>query len=140
MPLFWSIKFLIIYTFFLVCWQIYHLVGEEPMHNQISFSLVRSFSLTLPQCVPLSTSQSKLLFSSMPPLLPPWPLPEQHLFVGISLSFSPYNRTNQLGRTYSSFSLYNHINLFKIKVALLYFVGYATIVVVRAKSFCRSFF
>ena len=39
-----------------------------------------------------------------------------------------------------SFSLYNHINLFKIKVAILYFVDYATIVVAGVKSLCWSFF
>ena len=45
-----------------------------------------------------------------------------------------------LAEASSSFSFYNHINLFKIKVALLYFVCYATIVLAGAKSLCRSFF
>ena len=83
------------------------------MHDYISFSLVHSFSLTLPQCVFLSTSQPKSLFSSTPPLpLSPWLLSEQHLFAGISFSFSVYNHSNLIDRSFFFFlSLQPHQSL-----------------------------
>ena len=69
-------------------------------------------SLSLPQCVPLSISQSKFFFSSMPQLpLSSWSLSKQHLFAGISFNFSLYNDTNFLGQNFFFLSLQPHQSL-----------------------------
>ena len=103
-----------------------------------SFSLVRSLSLSLYLNVFLSLHLNQSRFS----------LVRHHCrcrsnisspeFILISLSTTTPIFLAKASS--SSFSLYNYINLFKIKVILLYFVGYTTIVIVGAKSLCQSFF
>ena len=148
MPLFWSIKLLIIYTLFLVCWQIYPSVGEELTRDQISLSLVHSLSsvlslslylsLSLPQCIFLSLPRNQSCFSLVRchcRWLSNISLPE-FLLVSFSIATPAF-----LVEASSSFSFYNwpHQSL-QDQSWKNNFVGYATIVVAGAKSLCRSFF